>query len=71
MPARGVIRTLRAMSFAPVVLGIVIVAGLLVAIAVMACDTGQQDGAADRESAASLEATAKPEERVPEPVERV
>lgn len=57
------------MSFVPVVLGLVIIAGLLVAIAIMAWDTGQQ-AAAERESAPSTEATpAKPEDRTVEPVE--
>ncbi|HEX5479634.1 MAG TPA: hypothetical protein VFY79_07935 [Dehalococcoidia bacterium] len=57
------------MSFVPIILGIAITVGLLVAIGIMAWDTGQQ-AAAEREPATRPEATpAKPEDRTAEPVE--
>ena len=59
-----------AMSFAPIVLGFVVVAGLLVAIAVMAWDGGEQAAAPEGESAAKPEASPVPSEnRVPESVQ--
>ena len=49
-----------AMSFAPIVLGFVVVAGLLVAIAVMAWDGGEQAAAPEGESAAKPEVSPVP-----------